>query len=364
MYRDAPYPPGTDRLWDVLRQHPNIYWVFKIKGDESHPGIPPPAPLAGTDRAVFADNVEDPDQVLRRALLFADDGTTTYTGLAMALATAYLAREHVTPQPAANEDMRLGRSVITPLDRSRGPYVKIDDRGFQMLIDYRGGREPFRHVSFSDVMDNDMAAAVRDRIVLIGYHAESVKDYFVTPFSTGFDAAPLAGHAVHGHIVEQLIRMALTGSSPLWGLPHIWENLLLALIACISALAGNAMRSRLRAAAVVLGGIVVIAAIVYGSFGIGVWLPGLPAALIWFLVSGGLAVWEFAVADRLRRQERQLRHVQLLASGRQLLLLAATEPAEDGLDNAAWDDHRAQVRRELLTALQAVDPSKADWVED
>src|SRR5438045_3102244 len=83
--------------------------------------------MAGTTRAVFADNVEDPDRVLRRALLFADDGADTYTSLAMALAQTYLARDRIRPEAGVSNAMRLGEAVIQPLDRSRGPYVKIDD---------------------------------------------------------------------------------------------------------------------------------------------------------------------------------------------------------------------------------------------
>jgi CHASE2 domain-containing sensor protein len=360
MYRDAPYPPGTEKLRATLRDHQNIYWVFKIKGDENHPGIPPPEPLAGTDRAVFADNVEDADQVLRRALLFAEEGTSQYTGLGMALGEAYLARERIAPQPAENDGVRLGKAVITPLEARRGPYVKIDDRGFQILIDYHGGRMPFRQISFSDVMDRNLSALARDRIVIVGYNAESVKDYFTTPFSTGFNAEPLPGFAVHGHVAEQLVRMALTGASELSGLPHFWESAILVLVAVAGALATHSVRTWWRAFVIVPAGAVALAGTVYAAFGFGVWLPGLPAAAIWLIVTGGLAVWEFAVVQRLERQQRELDRVRLLAMGRELLLLASAGQ-ESELDEAEWQAHCERIARELLATLAAVDPDAAEW---
>jgi len=359
MYRDAPVPPGSPDLWPVLQRHQNIFWVFKMKGDESHPGIRAPQPLLGTDRAAFADLVEDPDRVLRRALLFADDGTSQYTSLAMALAQSYLLREHISLRGGDGDRLELGKSVIHPLERSRGPYADIDDRGYQTLIDYRGGRQPFDEVSFSAVMDrDDLAPLVRERIVLVGYDAESIKDSFATPFG----AVPLAGFAVHAHIVDQLVRAALRATPFLTGLPHGAEDLLLALLAVGAAFAGLNLRSRIWAAGVIVAGVVGFTGFAYAAFGVGWWLPVLPAVLIWLAVAGGLSVWEFAVLERLRRQGRQLRRLQLLASGRELLLLGSVDE-ESGLEDD-FEGRRSKAIEELLAALAAVNPTLADWKDD
>ena len=77
---------------------------------------------------------------------------------------------------------------------------------------------------------------------------------------------------------------------------------------------------------------------------------------------GGPASWELAMTRRLERQARELRRVRLLAAGRQLLLLALTQQAE-ATDGTAGTDYQREILHELIAALAAVDPSKADWTD-
>ena len=111
IYRDHPVPPDSGRLAALLKAHPEIVWVFKLPEGEAHPEIPAPAPLAGTDRAVLADIATDPGDVVRRGLLYADDGTQNYAGLGMAVALGYLARDGIRPE-AEGDAMRLGKAAI------------------------------------------------------------------------------------------------------------------------------------------------------------------------------------------------------------------------------------------------------------
>jgi adenylate cyclase len=99
IYRDRPKPPGTERLATVLARHPEIVWTFKLQ-EGAKPAIPPPVALRGTDRAVLADVVTDPSNVVRRGLLYADDGVDNYTSMGMALALGYLAVDGIRPAPA------------------------------------------------------------------------------------------------------------------------------------------------------------------------------------------------------------------------------------------------------------------------
>jgi CHASE2 domain-containing sensor protein len=100
IYRGIP-DAATNVLGDVLRRYPNIYWIFLLKPDQKRPGTAPPRLLRGTDRAVFADIPEDIDGIVRRGLLFADDGTNQHVGIGMALALAYLSREKIKPSRPA-----------------------------------------------------------------------------------------------------------------------------------------------------------------------------------------------------------------------------------------------------------------------
>jgi adenylate cyclase len=306
IYRDIPEPPGTERLEAVLRAHPNIYWVFKLR-DGPHPSIPPPSVLRNTDRAVLADTLTDPDTVVRRGLLFADDGVNQYESVAGALALAYLGPRHIALEPAGGDDLRLGKAVIRPLDASRGPYVRVDGRGYQVLLDYHGGAEPFPTRGLSAVMDNDnVASLVRGRLVIVGVSAESVKDSFATPFSTGFSRAePVSGIAVHAHLADQLIREALGSGPILDGPPRGLDDLWIFLWALGGAALGLAARSTTTVVIGGMAGVAAIGAIVVGTFGSGLLLPAIPAAAAWLGAGALTNQLLYAASNRARARLRQ-----------------------------------------------------------
>src|SRR5882724_10314751 len=262
LYRDIPEPPGTEHLAAVQHAHPEIFWAFKLK-DRVRPGIRPPEAVRGTDQAVLADTVTDPGNVVRRGLLFADDGVDNYPGMGMALAQAYLAADRITLQPGEGDDLRLGKSLIHRLDDEKGPYITIVDQGYQTLLDYRGGAEPFPMKSVAEIMDSDaLAPLVRGRVVILGVTSESVKDFFATPFSTGFNIAdPIYGIAVHGHLVDQLLRGAEDGDPVLTALPRRFEAVWIWLWALGGAVIGMACRTTVPAIGATTAGLGALALI-------------------------------------------------------------------------------------------------------
>ncbi len=308
IYRDMPVSPGTERLDAVLKRHAEIIWVFKLAEgtDGSHPEIPPPAILVGTDRMALADTVTDPGDIVRRGLLYADDGVQNYTGLGLALALRYLARDRIGPQPAPEDSLRLGKALIAPLDDERGPYVRFDSRGFQTLLEYYGGAQPFPRKSVADIMDGDMAALVRGRVVIIGDALESVKDFFATPFSSGFGTAERNyGFEIHAHLADQLIRQASEGAAMLSGLPRRFENIWILAWAIAGAVLGLSIRAVVPAIAGSAAGLCAIGVIVYVAFGRALLLPAIPAALAWLGAAGMTNQLLHAASNRARVQLRK-----------------------------------------------------------
>src|SRR5262249_453498 len=162
---------GTDRLKTVLAQHREIVWVFKL-GGQNQRGIAAPPALRGNDRTALADIVADGGNVVRRGLLFADDGVENYPTMGMALALGYLPHDHTWLPAGPDGGLRLGKASIAPLDASRGPYVRVDGRGYQILLDYHGGADPFARRSVGEIMHGDAAALVRGRAVIVGVVSE------------------------------------------------------------------------------------------------------------------------------------------------------------------------------------------------
>ena len=184
LYRDLPMPPGNEELQAIQRAQDNLYWVFKLP-DEGNIGVPPPPALRDTGREVLADHVTDAGGVVRRALLLAADERTGINWRAMGVSLA----ERYTGQRLRpmDDDLALGQGRIPLLNQPYGPYARVDAAGYQMLLDYRGGYRRFRQISFAEIIDRpELAATLRDRIVLVGTAALSIKDNFATPLSTGW----------------------------------------------------------------------------------------------------------------------------------------------------------------------------------
>ena len=307
IYRDMPVEPSTGKLAAVLKAHPEIYWVFKLAEghDGSHPEIKPPAPLIGTDRAVLADIAADPGDVARRGLLYADDGVQNYTGMGLALALQYLAADHIQPEAGADDDLKLGKAVIPPLDDQRGPYLRFDDHGYQTLLDFKGGAQPFPLQTVAQVMDGDVSSLVRGRVVIIGDALESVKDFFASPFNVGFNTDRVYGMAIHAHLVDQLIRLAHGRSQILNGLPRIDEDVWIWAWAVAGALLGLTVRSTIAAGGASAAGVGVIGTVTWGAFGENLLLPALPAVLAWLGAAAFTNQLLHAASNRARQRLRK-----------------------------------------------------------
>lgn len=312
IYRDHPVPrmdtEGTQRLDAVLKAHPEIVWGFKLPGGGAHPqqGVLPPAPLRNTNRVGLTDVAVDSGAVARRGLIFADDGVRNYPGLGMAMALGYLARDGIRLGPGPDGTLRLGKALFAPLDQNRGPYVKLDSAGYQVLLEYYGGAQPFQRRSIADIMDNDRSKLVAGKVVLVGDMAESVKDYFATPFSTGFGTAdPVFGFEVHAHLADQVIEQALTGRPPLAGMARGWEDGWIWGWAMAGALLALMIRSTVTLVTGAGAGMAAITAIVYLAFGRALLLPFLPGAIAWISAVALTNQLLYAATNRARARLRK-----------------------------------------------------------
>jgi adenylate cyclase len=304
LYRDIPVPPGTDDLTGLLKSDKRVVFIEKFGKDNSKRVAGPPA-LRGTDRIGFADIAIDEDGVVRRGLLFLDDGKDFSVSLSLRLALAYLADKGVTPQPdgADPSHIRLGSVTLRPFEANDGAYVRADAQGYQYLLDYRGGAERFKTYSISDVLEGRVdPRLIKDNVVIVGVNAESVKDAFLTPFDRFTRRGQAtAGIAVHGYEVSQLIRMALNGDAPIRFLSDRFENLWIVLWGIVGALVGRAARSTVRFTLFTAAGLLVLVGGTLLAFLGHWWLPVAPVAIAW-VASAGLVT---AFLSGHERQEKK-----------------------------------------------------------
>jgi adenylate cyclase len=242
IYRDVPVAPGTAELDRLLRREPRIVGVTKF-AEGSSAGVGPPGALKGTPQVSFNDIVVDSGGIVRRALLFLDDGETVMYSFPLRLGLLYLqpGGRGLGPDPGDETVVSLGGTAIRPLGPNDGPYVRVDAAGYQFLADFRGGLQPFDRVDLGTVLRGEVAAdSVRDRVVLVGVTAESVRDDFYTPLSAGLGAKQhVPGVEVHAQFVSQLLRIALDGERPVGSPPEWMEWLCIGLWSLLGALLGT-----------------------------------------------------------------------------------------------------------------------------
>lgn len=215
LFRDIPQEPGRSALLNALKA-PNTIVITNL----GTPITPAPAGIP-SERVGFNDVPLDADSVVRRNLMFADlpDQPESFHSFALRLATLYLAQQGIQlkPSPGDRTIAQLGQTPLVPLNTNSGGYHNVDDRGYQIMLQYRG-RNPIQQVSLSDVLNGKLKPdQVNDRIILIGTTAANAKDLFLTPYSPlESDTPRMPGVLIHAHMVSQFLSLAHGEKAPLW----------------------------------------------------------------------------------------------------------------------------------------------------
>jgi adenylate cyclase len=315
LYRDLPVPPdpGPDAtgesaayrdLGATVVSDPRIIMIMKV-ADPDNDGTPPPQFLKSREQVGFADLPMDPDGVVRRGLLYLWEGETPILSVSMQVATRFLAIEGLRPaeDPTDPDSMRLGAASIPPLNGNDGPYVRADDAGYQFLLDYRFGNRSFRSLSLSQLLDRNFdAESLRDRIVIVGTAAQSVKDSFLTPIHGRTRGRTTYGVEVHAHAVDQLIRFARGVSDPLVVATWPVSYAAIVLFAVLGAGIGLFGRSLLLQATGLA--LVSAATLLAGRwfFSAGYWIPVFPPLFATWLAAAA-AVALLSVLERVERRQ-------------------------------------------------------------
>lgn len=229
IYRDLPVEPGNQDLVRVFKSTPNLVGIQKVVGDSLREAIPPPPALKAKGQVGANDLILDADNKVRRGLLYvqAPNGEQVFS-LGLYVALLYLNQQNIVPQiEAGTNNWRLGKTKFLPFEANDGGYVQADDRGFQLLLNYRGGSRHFSTVSLTDVLKDRVPANWgRDCIILIGGVGESFPDLHFTPYSSSRLSLPvrMAGVEIHAELASQIISSALEDRTLIksWSEPFEW----------------------------------------------------------------------------------------------------------------------------------------------
>ncbi|MGB3513942.1 MAG: CHASE2 domain-containing protein, partial [Microcoleaceae cyanobacterium] len=226
FYRDLPVEPGHQKLVKLMKSTPNLIGVEKVIGEK----VKPPPVLKKKEQVGIVDLFPDSDGKVRRGLLSYrnSDGAVKFS-LATKLALMYLETKGINLKSIDDRKkvFQLGEAVFTPLDENDSGYIRTNIEGYQILLNYRGEKDHFIHVSLSQLLENQVAPElISGKIILIGATASSVNELFFTPYSSRLTGVPQssAGVIIHANLISHILGAALDERSMLrvWNQPWEW----------------------------------------------------------------------------------------------------------------------------------------------
>lgn len=284
IFRDIPIPPGSQELTELFSDNQKIITVLKL-GDEKSTGVAHPYMLKDTNLAGFSDIIIDEDSLSRRGLFYMDDGKTVYSSFALLLAQTYLKPDNIIPRPdpLKPDHLRLGKTTFVPFKPNDGGYVRADAGGYQFLLDFQA--KPFKTLKLTDVLSGKFdPGIIRDRVIIIGSKAESVKDLFFIPLNNvSYLKGMIYGIELHAYIAGQIIQAALHGKSPMSSIPEHYKWLWILLWGLAGGAFGLWIRSLPRFSVITALGLTTLIIATYLPFKAGLWIPAVPPGLSWIM---------------------------------------------------------------------------------
>ncbi|MFM6155454.1 MAG: CHASE2 domain-containing protein, partial [Sphaerospermopsis kisseleviana] len=310
VYRNLQVNPGHEELSQVFLSTPNLIGVQKVlknKDDDDLP-IKPPYLLAKKNQVGANDLPRDDDGRVRRGLIYIylENGDFVES-LALKLSLLYLQPEGITEEPAKTNPnyLQLGKGVFPRFEGNDGSYIRATDGSYQTILNYRGNIEKFPNISLTDVLEKPIPPdLMRDKVVLIGTTAGSLKDVFYTPYTNEEFANPrrMPAVVVHANLVSQILSTALDGRTLINSWYEPYEYLWIFIWSIIGA--GLSWQLRNNHPLLVIVIILFTSILIFGSFAsfiVGWWLPIVPGILA--LGSGSIFITEY-VASKASSMQR------------------------------------------------------------
>ncbi len=313
VYKDISQPPGTQELQKQL-QNTNTVVIEHIGSGKNRVSAPPNVPES---RVGFNDLLLDIDNVVRRYLVYAEiydrdeEEEKKLYSFALRLSLAYL-QNHYSIEPPYKDTsdditgtingIQLRNIFLKRLKANSGGYRMHPDEapGFQVLIDYQSSDIAPR-VTLTDVLNNNVdPGLVKDKIVIIGTTAPSIKDVFYTPLRTDdtndAQKSTMPGALIHAQMVSQLLSLELDNKTQFWFWAEPIEGLWILVWAGAGALMAWWLRHPLALAGAGISSLGVLWGIGFGLFMTAGWIPVVPPTLSFILAGSGIVAYKAVYA--------------------------------------------------------------------
>ncbi|MDB9527460.1 CHASE2 domain-containing protein [Oscillatoria sp. CS-180] len=356
IYRDFPVEPGHADLTEILAESSQVFGIEAILSDTVAP--PPPLP---PEQVGFNDFPIDADGFVRRAYLgaFPPVGHPTADEFRVAfplvLAEAYLAQQDLflTNGQRNPENMQFGDTELIRFSANSGSYVGVNATGIQMLVNVRSGPSPFEQVSMTDVLSGQVdEALIRDRIVLVGVTALSVKDQINSAAANTLNPRQLYGVEMHAHITSQILSAVLDDRPLIVGWAEVWEYLWIVLWGIVGMVLIRFLTQPawyLLSVGVIALGLVGLSLLLLWWFGW--WIPVIPT-LIGFTLNGlvlpGFYLYDQTLRSRITERQRVIEETYDAIHNGPLQTLALLLRQKETLDPQV-NTQLADLNKELRT---------------
>ncbi|MEG4498149.1 adenylate/guanylate cyclase domain-containing protein [Microcoleus sp. F10-C6] len=321
MIRNTPYEPGNAEL-TAQWQNPKVIPITLIGNSKQDPA--PPPPNIPEERVGFNDLVVDPDGILRRNLMYANNGKTTLTSFSMRLAFAYFNSKKIEYTLTEKEEIQANKIVFSKLRSDSGGYQNINAEGYQIMLNYRSAENIAKSVTLTEVLARKVdPKLVKGKIVLIGVTALTAKDFFFTPYSaTASGNRPMSGVSIHATATSQILSAVLDGKGLFWYWDE-WQEILW--IAVWSAV-GGCLAWRLEKSLSLMGSAIAACGSLFGfTFFLFMqqgWIPLISPAMALLITAAVAVTYKY-------EQSRQQQGIVMKLLGQQ------TSPA---IANALWKE--------------------------
>ena len=278
LYREVPYPPGTDFLRQELQKE-NVVAIQLIGNGDNSVSAPPGVKQ---DQIGFNDIVVDvEDDVLRRNLMYVQFGEREdeqMYSFSLRLSLKYLAEKNLKFQ-VDNDYLQIGDTTFPDLSTNSGGYQleASETAGKQILIDYRSPNIA-RTVTLAEVLTGKVdPKLIKDKIVLIGTSAPSIKDIVPTPYRGSETFMP--GVMAHAQMVSQILNVVLDDAPLIWFWSEWVEGLWIWGWSLLGATIAWKLKHPLSIAVAGIIGVGALWSICLGTFVFAGWIPFVPAAI-------------------------------------------------------------------------------------
>ncbi|MBD2565697.1 MULTISPECIES: sensor histidine kinase [Nostoc] len=310
IFKNVPVEPGGEKLAQILRANSNIIGIEKI----FPPGETSPPQSLPTERVGFVDLFNDEDSKNRRYLLYTKKRNKSNNinedkySLALQLVTKYLKTQKIELETGKNDPYTIMvRGIELPrITENFGGYVKVDDGGLPILMNFRNSERPFNVVSLRDILSQKVdAKLLRDRIVLVGNRNMSAGDIFYTSALPNLKlSGQIYGIDYHAHVISQILSSVIDSRTMLHSWGEFGEYTWIFLWGFLPIIIGRLTQSVWRNLLSVGVAIFCLFSCGYMMLWVwGLWIPVAPSFLILAVNGVGLSAFAFYQHDKFLRSQ-------------------------------------------------------------